>query len=324
MTPFASLLLLPLLATAAPEPVTVRVQNTPGGPQIQVDGKAIPPRFFFGSMNSGTIAAKSVWTSHTFEFVPGKVDATGTLHFRFAQAPGEIWLADLRIQDVETAKDILPPGSFATSEGFAARWNAWPIGPANTVGAVAVSDGALHITLKRPPHGGWPDFHLHSRASLSFETGRSYRCSFRAKAAPATELRVALYSVVGGTWNYVGGPQGSFLKQVALARNVGVNLVSFSAPNCWTPPERPVDWAPLDNLCRQIIAVNPKVLLVPRVGADASDWWLARNPAAFRTAPTAPLSAHTWKNSPATCLRPFLIALPEFTPADRTRANGST
>ena len=94
------------------------------------------------------------------------------------------------------------------------------------------------------------------------------------------DLCVALYSVVGGTWNYIGGPPGSFLSQVALARDAGVNLVSFSAPNCWTPPEKPIDWAPLDDLCRQIIAVNPKVLLVPRVGADAPDWWLQRNPEA--------------------------------------------
>ena len=39
-----------------------------------------------------------------------------------------------------------------------------------------------------------------------------------------------------------------------------------SAPNCWTPPEEPINWTPLDTLCRQIIAVNPNVLLVPRVG----------------------------------------------------------
>jgi hypothetical protein len=280
MLQFAPLLLLPFLAVAAPDPVTVRVQDTRGGPQIHVGGKPIPPRFFFGSMNSGTIVAKSAWTSYTFEFLPGNVDGTGTLHFRFAHQPDEIWLADLRIQDARTGEDVLPPGSFASPEGFAKRWNVWPVGSANTVGAVAVSGGAVHVTLKRPPHGDWPDFHLNSHASLRFAAGRSYRCSFRAKAALANEICVALYSVVGGTWTYIGGPPGSFLSQIALARDAGVNFVSFSAPNCWTPPEKPIDWAPLDDLCRQIIAVNPTVLLVPRVGADAPDWWLQRNPAA--------------------------------------------
>lgn len=265
---------------AALKAVTVRVQETRGGPQICVDGKPIPPRFFFGSMNSGTIPATPDWASHTFEFVPGAVNGTGTLHFRFAHEPGEIWLADLRVQDATTGEDVLPPGSFATAEAFAKQWDQWPVGTANTVGAATVSEGRLRVLLKRPPDGNWPDFHLHSQATLRFAAGRTYRCSFRAKAAPANELRVALYSVVGGTWNYIGGPPGSFLNQVALARDVGVNLVSFSAPDCWTPPETPVDWSPLDNLCRQIIAVNPKVLLVPRVNANAPGWWLERHPAA--------------------------------------------
>jgi hypothetical protein len=59
---------------------------------------------------------------------------------------------------------------------------------------------------------------------------------------------------------------------------VEVNLVSFTAPECWGPPEQPDDWSALDSLCRQIVAVNPKVLLVPRVGADAPPWWLERHP----------------------------------------------
>lgn len=260
--------------------VTVRVQETSGGPQIHVDGKPIPPRFFFGSMNSGTITAKSDWTSHAFEFVPGDVEGTGTLHFRFAREPGEVWLADLRIQDAKTGEDVLPPGSFATAEGFARQWNQWPPDSANTVGVVTTSEGAVHVVLNRPPNGNWPDFHLHSHATLRFAAGRTYRCAFRAKAAPDNDLRVTLYSVVGGNWNYIGGPPGSFLNQVALARDAGVNLVSFSAPDCWTPPGTLVDWAPLDDLCRRIVAVNPKVLLVPRVNANAPDWWLKRHPEA--------------------------------------------
>jgi hypothetical protein len=282
-------LLLPLQAAApaapaAPAvPVTVRVQETRGGPQIHVDGKPIPPRFFFGSMNSGTIVTKTEWTFHSFEFLPGDVNGTGTLHFRFAHEPGEIWLADLRVQDAMTSEDVLPPGSFATPEGLAKGWNQWPVAPANTVGTTTVSEGALHVTLKRPPDGNWPDFHLHSHTTLRFAAGRTYRCTFRAKAAPSNALRVALYSVVGGTWNPIGGPPGSFLQQVALARDAGVNLVSFSAPNCWMPSGTSgmsVDWAPLDKLCRQIIAVNPMVLLLPRVNANAPDWWLERNPGA--------------------------------------------
>lgn len=185
---FAPLLLLPFLTMAGSEPVTVRVQDTRGGPQIHVAGKPIPPRFFWGAMNSGMIAVKPEWRSHTFEFLPGDVDGTGTLHFRFAHEPGDIWLADLRIQDTTTSEDILPPGSFASPEAFAKRWHLWPVGPANTVGTVNVSDSGVHVSLKRPAHGNWPDFHLHSHTSLRFAVGRTYRCSFRAKATPEGHL----------------------------------------------------------------------------------------------------------------------------------------
>ncbi|MBI2299013.1 MAG: beta-galactosidase, partial [Armatimonadetes bacterium] len=84
--------------------------------------------------------------------------------------------------------------------------------------------------------------------------------------------------MANNNWTNIGGPPGPFLSQVALARDAGVNLVSFGAPACWGPPDQPDDWTPMDSLCRQIIAVNPNVLLVPRVGADAPGWWLQRHP----------------------------------------------
>ncbi len=273
------LALVPLLACIpASAAVNVRVATHAGGPQIEVDGTPVPPRFFWGSMNSGRIALGPEWSEHSFDLAPGAIPTGGTLHFRFGPSAGEVWLADVRIQDAETGTDVLRAGSFAASEAFTEVWNQWPLGEANTVGAVEVVDGALHVTLSDPPGGVWPDFHLHSDQTLAFTEGRSYRCTFRAKATPARDLSVALYYVAGGAWSHIGGPPGPFLSQVALARDAGVDLVSFSAPNGWDPPEQPENWEPLDRLCRTIIAVNPDVLLVPRVSADAPNWWLDRHP----------------------------------------------
>jgi len=260
--------------------VVVRVQNTPGGPQIFVNGQPVPPRFFWGSMNSGPVPLTPEWQDISFEVQPGHIDGTGTLHFRFAPQPAEIWLAELRLRDAQTGEDIFPVGSFATAENFERLWSVWPPGEANTVGQWEIADGSLHITLRQPPQGSWPDFHLYSRARLSFAEGRVYRVSLRARSQPATVLRPQLYNVQGGVWTFVGGPPGPFLQQVALARDAGVHFVSFAAPNCWNEPEKPQDWRPLDTLCRQIIAVNPRALLVPRVSANAPSWWLQRHPEA--------------------------------------------
>lgn len=273
--------LLPALALPAAG-VTVRVLPTPGGPQIHVDGQPVPPRFFWGALSGGSLQLGEQWADYVFDFRPGiNVDRQGTLHFRFGHLPGRVDLADVRVRDTETGEDILAPGSFADPPGFARTWNTWPPAPANTVGKWELSDGALHVTLAEPPGGAWPDFHFHSQASLSFRADRAYRCTFRARASPGRTIYPALYHVANGAWTSIGGPPGPFLSQVALARDAGVNLVSFGAPECWGPPEKPDDWSPLDSLCRQLIATNPKVLLVPRVGADAPDWWLRRHPQAL-------------------------------------------
>jgi beta-galactosidase len=266
-------------ALAAADALTVRVLPTPGGPQIHVDGQPVAPRFFWGAMNGGSLRVSQDWTEQNFEFSPGiDVRQQGTLHFRFGQLAGQLDLADVRVRDIQTGEDVLPIDSFARPDLFAATWNTWPPSPANTVAQWRFADGALHLTLTEPPGGQWPDFHFHSRAVLSFRAERTYRCTFRARATPARLIHPALYQVANNTWNNIGGPPGPFLSQVALARDAGVNLVSFTTPECWDPPEKPVDWSPLDNLCRRIIAINPNVLLVPRVGADAPGWWLSRHP----------------------------------------------
>ncbi len=263
-------------------PLAVRVQPTRGGSQIHVNGKPVPPRFFFGVPRSGTSTIDENWTQHTFEFTPGAdVKAAGTLHFRFGQLPGEVWLSDVRVVDAETGGDVMSPGSFATSEKFNEVWNLWPLREQNTVGKVAVTNGALRVTLTNPPSGTWPDFHLHSHLGLNFSANRKYRVTFRARATPKRQIYPAMHQVNNGEYIGIGGPPGPFLQQVALARDAGVNLVSYSAPNCWTSPEQPLDWRPLDDLCRQIVEVNPKVLLVPRVNANAPDWWLRQNPEAL-------------------------------------------
>jgi len=281
MTSVASLIILILTAGPAVAALTVRVQPTRGGPQIRVNGQSVPPRFFFGVPRSGTSTIDEQWTEHAFEFTPGAdVKAAGTLHFRFGQTAGEVWLSDLRMVDVETGNDVLSPDSLSTAAKFNEVWNLWPPGDKNTVGQVVVTNGALKVTLTNPPAGTWPDFHLHSHLGLSFTANRIYRVTLRARATPKRQIYPAVYQVINGEYLNLGGPPGALPEQVALARDTGVNLVSFSAPNCWSPPEQPRDWQPLDDLCRQIIAINPKVLLVPRVSANAPDWWLQRHPEA--------------------------------------------
>jgi hypothetical protein len=271
----ASIVALAALPSMA---LNVRVKDTPGGPQIHLNGTPIAPRFFWGTPRGETFDVTTEWKEFSFEINPkAAVNGTGILHFRFKEVPCQIWLSDLSITSTVSGRECLPLGSFATSEAFAKNWNVWPVGAENTVGKVNVADGSLVVTLTAPK-GAWPDFHLNNKNGMTFNTTSVYRCKFRAKASVSTTVTPDIYRVENGYWNCIGGLHGAFLKQVALARDAGVNLISFTAPNCWSAPEKKIDWAPLDELCRQIIDVNPKALLVPRVSADAPSWWLKLNP----------------------------------------------
>lgn len=275
----AALVLLCACCLPAWSEVTVRVRQTPGGPQIHVNGEPVPPRFFWGSPSASMVKLGTQWQEYAFDIDPGLVEGGGTLHFRLGQQAGSVWLADVRIVGIATGADVLPAGSFAAPEGFAANWGVWPLAEANTVGTLEVADGALHATITDPPAGAsWPDFHFYSTVGLRFAEGATYRVSFRARADAARTISPQLYNVIGGAYIGIGGPNSAFLEQIALARDAGANLVSFGAPNCWEEPEKPQRWDAIDRLCRQIIATNPNVLLVPRVGADAPGWWLERHP----------------------------------------------
>ncbi len=274
----SALLSASLMAGAAD--LMVRVRATPGGPGILVNGKPTAPRIFFGTVRGGGVRLQEKWQRFSFDFSPGvDVNGRGTLHFRFGQTEGDVWLRNVRVTDVRTGADVLTPGAFGTQKGFETAWDVWPPDERNTVGTVRVEDGALHVTLRKPPPGRpWPDFHLPSKISLSFGRHRLYRCSFEGRAVPERRIKPAVYRVSGGVWQGIGGPKGPFLRQVALARDAGVNFVSFGASACWYPPEQPEDWLGIDKLCRDIIRVNPHVLLLPRISMNAPGWWVQRHP----------------------------------------------
>lgn len=270
------------LFAGSAKPLTVRVENREGGPQICVNGTPIPPRFFWGSENSGRIPVSEKWIEHTFDLtLDSDVAGNGTLHFRFGDEPAEVFLRDLRIVDVQTGADVLPVNSLADEAVFRKTWSAWPVGAENTVGTLGFADGGLKIALRAPNGGGkWPDYHLYAVCGLTFAKGKTYRCTFRVRGTATQQITPCIYRVDGGVHSRIGGPRGSFYSQIALARDAGVNLVSFAAPTCWAAPDKPQDWSPLDALCRRIIATHPNVLLVPRIGANAPHWWQERHPEA--------------------------------------------
>jgi beta-galactosidase len=251
-----------------------------GGPQILLNGNPIPARMFWAQPGYGTVAAQNEWSEQSFEFTSA-FDANGTVHFRFGTKAGQVWLSDVRLTSVSDNQQVIPVGSFATQTGFAKQWNMYPSDASNTVGTKEIVDSSLHVTLIDPPAGtSWPDFHFYSN-SIAIKANTKYRCSFRVRATPDRPITPTVYHTANGSWTPIGGPPGVFETQVKLARDAGVNLITFNVANCWLPPEKAPDWQPLDAICQSIVNMNPNVLLIPRISLDAPDWWKALYPNAL-------------------------------------------
>ena len=171
----------------------------------------------------------------TFEFSPtGDEPATATMHFRFGQTPGDVFLDDIHVVDLGTGKEVFPKSDFEGGmEGFSRSWTIWPSDARNTVGTVRVEPGkgrdgsaGLHVAIKGPPDGRWPDFHIYHHPNLALRKGHRYRVSLWAKAEPKRDLNIAFYRP-GQTFVFLGGPPGAFESQIKLAAEAGVDFVSF-------------------------------------------------------------------------------------------------
>ena len=267
-------------------------------------------------MNSGPVAVREPMAESAFEFEPDADGRHATLHFRFTDA-GQLWVSDVRITDAETGADVLPAGA-SRPRRLSRRPGAHGRSPRPTPSG-SRPDGALHVTLGRPRGAATGRTSTSTAAcSRSRRAARTARVTFR--GTPGQMLTPALYNVVGGVLAHRRSAR-PFLSQVALARDAGVNLVSFAAPDCWAPRRTSrEDWAPLDPLPadhrrqpegaagaagRRRRARLVAAARIPRRAWSTTDQVRRRPLPASPTAPTAPTSARTSRSSAGTSSRPF-------------------
>ena len=87
-------------SSSALEPVEVRVRDTLAGPRIFVDGKAVSPRFYFGSPQNLTILS---WPRRTELIIPFVAEADsdfGAVELRVSGKDPPVWFSSAKIVDV--------------------------------------------------------------------------------------------------------------------------------------------------------------------------------------------------------------------------------
>lgn len=271
---------LVLLAATSSHGLTARVDPAGGAPRIVVNGEPVRARMFWGSPGPGNLKISAEPQRMEYEFTAEESADTGTMHFRFGRTPGEIFVDDIRVTDLDATNDVVPRCDFESGpDSFARDWTFWPQGAANTVGTIDIvpkagSDGsaALHVSLKKPADGTWPDFHIYHHPKLKIVAGHRYRASFWIRADPARSLTTAFYRP-GKHFTFLGGPKNAFAGEIELAAKAGVNFVSFPTDLPWPKPGETVDWKNADASCQRVLDANPNALLVPRIPMDAPAWW---------------------------------------------------
>lgn len=267
-------------ATVFASQLDVRVRTTQGGPQIQVEGESVPPRMFWG--RSGTMPCSLVpgqWTSFNLSFSPLSDTDRGTFHLRFDKTDGsETALRNFTLRESGTNVITGLEKAFIGNREFQEVWKIWP--PKHDY-IHEVKDGVCRIELHpwRLP-GKDPDYHFYTKF-FPLNKGGRYTLSFEAKTEMgATWIRPACYMVApNGVHSAIplGGKNGDVLySTTAKAHDAGVDFVSYGIPEVWK--KAGLDFSAFDLLTEGLIAVNPRVRLIPRVSVNAPKWWLDQNP----------------------------------------------
>jgi len=260
-----------LLADAS---VEVRVRHTEGGPRLFVDGKAKAPRFVYVSPGNRSLDVSETWRTFDLGFETTPRARNATLHFRFENKDVQVGLRNVAIAD-ETERTVALRGSMSGERSFRECWGVFLEGKDGTV---AFTNGETVVSARKPK--AWrTDFHLFSKR-FPVNPRKRYRLVFEARANRAAQLMPCVY-LDEPEDQYVLAPfegHDVLLEQLRLATEAGIDLVTFPAPCAWK--ENGYDWMSMDVLIRKILTVNPRALVLPRVGIDAPQWYLKRHPEA--------------------------------------------
>lgn len=267
-------------ATCFAVQLDVRVRMTPGGPQIQVDGKSVPPRMFWGrsgSMPCSLVAGQ--WTSFNLPFSPLSDTDRGTFHLRFDKTDGGlISLRRFALREDGTNVVTGLETAFSNDQSFREVWKIWP---SKNDYVHTLKDGFCQIELHpwRLP-GKDLDYHFYTKY-FPLRKGGRYSLSFEAKSEKGSSwIRPACYAVAANgvhTAIPLGGREGDPLcATTAKAHDAGVDFVSYAIPDVWK--EGGLDFSAFDLLTDELIAINPEIRLIPRVSVNAPKWWLDQNP----------------------------------------------
>ena len=145
-------------------PISVRVRQTPGGPQLHLDGRPIPARSFCGEGPSVAFIAETREYTFTLPFMVPVDAVRAEVRIAFTRDPASFWMHDVSLVEQETGKVVGLAGSMADEKSFRA---AWKVLGENTGGTVKQEGAKVKATVLAAPPGVRRPFYLASKEKVS-------------------------------------------------------------------------------------------------------------------------------------------------------------
>ena len=263
------------------------MESPNGAPRIVVNGQPVRARMFFGAPGSSALAIGPEWKQIAFEFTATGSADTGTMHFRFGQGVGDVFVDDVRVTDTgDASQDVIPLCDFEGGQpDFDRDWTSWPVGAANTVGKIVVEPRARASGRRRI---ACPTFGATEWAVAGFSSSTiiptcilpkdaAIMCGSGCGRCRPARCIVEFYQP-GKPFIHLGGLADPFPDQIKMAAEAGVDFVSFPVGLPWPKPGESTNYAAEDSACRTVLAANPQALLIPRIPMNPPDWWRAAHP----------------------------------------------
>ena len=335
----AVFLCLICLVCGAAESVKLNVVN--GVPRMEADGVPLRPRIFWGNHGYGKLRfAPGEQTIVFYRTAYQTRECDVTFHLRFFTIPQTILLEDFEVFDETAGEFLIPPTTFANStpeKPLPDGWGAFPLNETNTVATLELlrrppEDGgdALKLTLATPStKTPWPDFHLYTRPrKMQLFAGHRYRVTLRVNASVESGVVQETYRPDNRAYEMLmydlpdDGSPNVLQRQIALAHDSGVDLISVQCEMPWTRPGEATDWSRIDHEIAEVLAANPEALVVPRLRLDPPTWWLNehlddrmefREPT-YRHQPFVSVSSRPWRELARNQLRDTILHLEKHFP----------
>lgn len=286
---FLCLLLIPFCCFSK----EFRVEIRNAAPQIFQDNIPVSSRMVYVSKTAQEIGmVSSHWESFSLDFSILRDCNDASLHLRFFSLafrpePEKILFSLIEVCDKKTGQVVktyrfngkeLDPAINFWCKG---KWQKGKRAPVpvviSNIQIPEAPDGALCVASQGDPNGKLGEFHL-ILSGIPVKKEHDYQIICRARADREQYLTASIYhqTAIPQPLTY---PGTTLREQVKLAKEAGINFVTFPIDNIWLEPDKNVDYSALKRICQTILEVNPQAQLIPRVDLRVPPkWWREKYP----------------------------------------------